>query len=132
MSAKDHIKTLLGTGLLVSFNMLVAFAGPLLKYDITRFGAEGDGKTLNTLFIQAAIDQCSKNGGGVVIIPAEKFITGAIFLKQGVNLNIEKNGVLKGLGYKGLGNINSAIANLKKAVELSVINLWAKSELQNL
>ena len=76
--------------------MPVNAIAPSLKYDITRFGAISDGKTLNTLYIQNAIDACSKSGGGIVIVPAGKFITGAIFLKQGVNLNIEKNGVLKG------------------------------------
>jgi len=82
--------------LLFSVNMPVNATAPSLKYDITRFGALSDGKTLNTLYIQNAIDACSKSGGGIVIVPAGKFITGAIFLKQGVNLNIQKNGVLKG------------------------------------
>lgn len=82
--------------LLFSVNVPVNAVAPSLKYDITRFGALSDSKTLNTLYIQNAIDACSKSGGGIVIVPAGKFITGAIFLKQGVNLNIEKNGVLKG------------------------------------
>jgi exo-poly-alpha-galacturonosidase len=81
---------------LFSVNVQVNAIAPTLKYDITKFGAVSDGKTLNTLYIQNAIDACSKSGGGIVIVPAGKFITGAIFLKQGVNLNIEKNGVLKG------------------------------------
>ena len=37
--------------------------------------------------------------------------------------------LLKGLGYKGLGDTNSATENLKKAVELSASNLWANVEL---
>jgi hypothetical protein len=37
--------------------------------------------------------------------------------------------MLKGLGYKGLGKMELAAENLKKAVDLSVSNLWAKSEL---
>lgn len=67
-----------------------------VKYVITTFGAIGDGKTLNTEKIQNAINECFKNGGGVVVVPSGKFITGAIFLKQGVNLFIEKDGILKG------------------------------------
>jgi hypothetical protein len=34
--------------------------------------------------------------GGVVVVPAGTFLSGAIFLKQGVNLLVEKDGVLKG------------------------------------
>ena len=67
------------------------------RYAITDFGAVGDGKTLNTKAIQAAIDKCaSTKKGGVLVIPKGTFLSGAIFLKQGVNLLIEKDGVLKG------------------------------------
>ena len=87
---------MLFVGLLLPVNMIAGTTGAPVSYDITKFGAVGDGKTLNTRSIQNAIDECSKNGGGVVVVPKGKFITGAIFLKQGVNLNIEKDGVLKG------------------------------------
>ena len=46
--------------------------------------------------IQKAIDACSKKGGGKVIIPAgEKFLTGAITLKDGVNLVVEEGAILE-------------------------------------
>ena len=57
-------------------------------YVITKYGA----KTTNTAAqnqkaIQKAIDLCSKKGGGRVIVPAgDKFLTGAITLKNGVCL----------------------------------------------
>jgi polygalacturonase len=63
---------------------------------VTERGAVGDGQTLNTKAIQAAIDQCSARGGGDVVVPKGVFLTGAIFLKKGVNLRIEKDGVLQG------------------------------------
>jgi polygalacturonase len=67
------------------------------RYVITDFGAVGDGKTVNTKAIQAAIDKCaSTKKGGVLVIPKGTFLSGAIFLKQGVNLLLEKDGVLKG------------------------------------
>jgi exo-poly-alpha-galacturonosidase len=67
------------------------------QYVITKFGAVADGKTVNTKAIQAAIDKCAANKkGGVVVVPAGTFLSGAIFLKQGVNLLVEKDGVLKG------------------------------------
>lgn len=65
-------------------------------YDITTFGAVSDSTLINTVAIQSAIDQCAKEGGGTVVVPAGTFLSGAIFLKQGVNLEIEANGVLKG------------------------------------
>src|SRR4051812_43505998 len=72
-----------------------AFVQPK-RYLITSFGAIADGKTMNTTAIQKAIDECAGNGGGVVVVPKGVFISGAVFLKQGVALLIEKDGVLKG------------------------------------
>jgi polygalacturonase len=67
------------------------------RYIITDFGAVADGKTVNTKAIQAAIDKCAATKkGGVVVVPKGTFLSGAIFLKQGVDLLVEKDGVLKG------------------------------------
>lgn len=66
------------------------------KYLITEFGAVGDGKTLNTTAVQAAIDTCALQGGGTIVVPEGIFISGALFLKQGVNLHVQKDGILKG------------------------------------
>jgi alpha-L-rhamnosidase len=95
-SKKIQFTITLLAGLVLSVSVQAVAAGSSKQYNITSYGAVGHGKTLNTFCIQAAIDACSKAGGGMVIVPAGKFITGAIFLKQGVNLNIEKDGVLKG------------------------------------
>jgi polygalacturonase len=66
------------------------------RFLITDFGAVADAKTVNTKAIQAAIDRCASAGGGVVVVPKGTFLSGAIFLKPGANLYVEKDGVLKG------------------------------------
>jgi exo-poly-alpha-galacturonosidase len=66
------------------------------RFVITDFGAIADGSTVNTKAIQSAIDKSSASGGGVVVVPKGTFLSGAIFLRQGVNLLVEKDGVLKG------------------------------------
>jgi polygalacturonase len=76
--------------------MALGAAKPPKRYLVTDYGAVADGKTVNTKAIQAAIDQCASSGGGVIVIPSGTFLSGAIFLKQGVNLLVEKDGVLKG------------------------------------
>jgi alpha-L-rhamnosidase len=63
---------------------------------ITQFGAVGDGRTMNTRSIQAGIDKLAAGGGGTLVVPEGVFVSGAIFLKPGVNLRLEKGGVLKG------------------------------------
>lgn len=64
--------------------------------NILSFGAVGDGKTLNTKFIQDAIDSCSD--GGTVYIPSGKFITGALYLKSNMTLHLDDGAVLFGSG----------------------------------
>jgi polygalacturonase len=68
----------------------------LKRYPITDAGAVGDGRTLNTAAIQRAIDGCAADGGGVLVVPRGVFLTGAIFLRPGVSLRVEPDGVLKG------------------------------------
>jgi len=67
----------------------------LKRYVISELGAVGDGQTVNTKAIQAAIDQCASAGGGVLVVPKGTFVSGALFFKQGVNLQVEKDGILK-------------------------------------
>ena len=66
-------------------------------YVITKYGAKTDNTAAkNQKAIQKAIDLCSKKGGGRVVVPAgQKFLTGAIELKSGVNLEVQENAVLE-------------------------------------
>ncbi|MFP4105074.1 MAG: glycoside hydrolase family 28 protein [Phycisphaerae bacterium] len=66
-------------------------------YDITEYGAVGDGKTLDTEAVQRAIDTCTGDGGGTVFVPAGKtFLIGSIELKENVELHVERGGELLG------------------------------------
>lgn len=66
------------------------------RYNIAEYGAIANGTTLNTKAIQAVIEKCAGNGGGTVVIPKGVFLSGSIFLKPSVNLEIAEGGVLKG------------------------------------
>jgi Glycosyl hydrolases family 28 len=65
-------------------------------YNIIDFGAKGDGKTLNTQAVQAAIDACNKDQGGTVLVPAGVFVIGTIEIKSNVTLRIAAGGKLLG------------------------------------
>lgn len=67
-------------------------------YNIRDFGAKGDGTTLDTAAVQAAIDACTKDQGGVVLVPAGVFVIGTIELKSNVTLRIASQGKLLGSG----------------------------------
>jgi len=63
-------------------------------YDITHFGAIGDGQRDNKKSIQAAIDAAAGVGGGRVLVPAGRFVTGVLTMRSGVVLRLDPGAVL--------------------------------------
>jgi hypothetical protein len=62
--------------------------------NITVLGAKGDASTNNTVFIQKAIDSLAAAGGGRVLVPAGKFVTGVIQLRSGIDLHLHRGATL--------------------------------------
>lgn len=101
------------------------------NWNISKHGAVGDGKTLNTKAIQTVIDDCARSGGGTVVVPQGVFLTGSIFLKQGVNLCVEKDGVLKGTqNTNDYPWIDTRIAGLEMKWPAALINADGVTGLQ--
>ncbi len=67
-------------------------------YNIRTYGAKGDKTTLDTAALQAAIDACTGDGGGTVLVPAGTFTIGTVELKSNVTLHIAAGGILLGSG----------------------------------
>jgi len=75
----------------------VGMAAPLrAAKSILDYGANADGKTLNTKAIQRAIDEAFQAGGGLVYAPPGVFLTGGLELKSRVTLYVEAGCVLLG------------------------------------
>ena len=64
-------------------------------FDITTFGAKGDGQTQNREAINKAIEAASAAGGGVVSVPAGNWVTGSLHLRSNVTLQIDRGAVLE-------------------------------------
>jgi len=64
---------------------------PKREFDVTKFGAKGDGQSSCTKAFSDAIRACADAGGGRVVVPAGKFLTGAIHLGSGVNLHLTQD-----------------------------------------
>ncbi len=65
------------------------------KYNVLDFGAAPDVVTLQTFFLQAALDAASADHGATVIIPAGEYTTGTLNLGK-ASLYLEKGSILKG------------------------------------
>lgn len=65
------------------------------QYKLTEHGIFPDG-TLHTQQIQQLIEEVAANGGGVIVVPAGCFQTGALYFRQGTHLHIEQGGILMG------------------------------------
>ena len=62
---------------------------PSRDFDITSYGARGDGSTDCSAAFKSAIGACNAAGGGRVVVPAGRFLTGPIHLRSNVNLHVK-------------------------------------------
>jgi polygalacturonase len=63
-------------------------------YDVRSFGAKGDGKTVDSIAINAAVEAASAAGGGIVDLPAGRYLSFSIRLKSHVTLRFSPGAVL--------------------------------------
>ncbi|HVM60299.1 MAG TPA: glycoside hydrolase family 28 protein [Verrucomicrobiae bacterium] len=67
---------------------------PTNTFNVTKFGAVGDGQKDNTSAIQKTINAASAAGGGVVLIPEGNFLTGPLTLASQINLHLAKGATI--------------------------------------
>src|SRR4051812_35239114 len=65
-------------------------------FNVRDFGAKGDGATIDTKAVQAALDACHAESGGVVLVPAGDFVVGTLQLKSNITLHLATKGRLLG------------------------------------
>jgi polygalacturonase len=75
---------------------MVSYTGQVSSFSVRDHGATGDGKTLDSHAIQAAIDACAHQGGGTVYLPAGQYLTGSLFLRNNITLHLDAGAVLLG------------------------------------
>ena len=64
------------------------------RYDVTDYGATGDGATDDTDAVQGAIDDCAATGGGTVHLPAGEYVIKPIFLRDDITLHLDGGATL--------------------------------------
>lgn len=91
----------------VLFSLVFSFSSFAQRtYNVVDYGAVGNKMVDDAKAIQKAIDECSAQGGGTVLLPANHtFMSGPLCLKSNVNLHLEATAVL-------IANPDESIYNL--------------------
>lgn len=94
------------------------------KFSANDYGAVADGKTLSSPFIQKAIDACAAKGGGVVSLQPGTYVSGSIFLKDNVHLQIDKGVLILGSqDFDDYPEMDTRIAGIEMKWPAALINI---------
>ena len=96
ISPPYEMKTILHAIIVLLLAATACCAQTTSIYDVHTFGAIGDGATLDTKAVQAAIDKCSAAGSGIVLVTNGNFVVGTIYLKSDVTLRIAPGATILG------------------------------------
>ena len=80
------------------FLLCLVVLAPMLRsaaFDVTTFGARGDGKMQSREAINKAIEAAAAAGGGTVEFPAGVWVTGSIHLRSNVTLQLDRGAVIE-------------------------------------
>lgn len=94
------------------------------------FGANGDGHTIDTTALQAAINACAKCGGGTVVVPAGNYLTGSLLFQSNITLHLEAGAVL--FGSRNPDDYPVTANRWEGAEQLTYAPLLAGNELSNI
>ncbi|MDE3236984.1 MAG: glycoside hydrolase family 28 protein [Bacteroidota bacterium] len=94
------------------------------KFFVNDYGAVKDGQTISTTAIQKAIDDCAAKGGGIVAFQPGTYVTGSLFVKSNVQLQIDKSVLILGSqDFKDYPEINTRVAGIEMKWPAALINL---------
>jgi len=116
-----------------SLVLLVLLASALCPLDgaehsVLDHGAKGDGSTLCTAAIQNAIDAASAGGGGIVTVPKGTFLSGAVFVKSGVELRLDEGAVIQAVqDDSAYPEMPTRIAGIEIVWPAALVNVYEQS-----
>lgn len=97
-------------------------------FNVRDYGARGDGVTNNTAALQQTIDAAAGHAGTVVFAPGT-YLTGAIFVKSGVTLKLDKGVTL--LGSRNIDDypmLPTRIAGIEMRWPAALVNVYRQDQ----
>ena len=92
-----------------------------MEFSVKKYGAVGDGKNDDAIYIQKAIDACHENGGGKVVCEAGTYLCSTIVLKSNVDFYLEPGCVINSsLERDHYKNGKEALIEAKDAENISI------------
>lgn len=103
-------------------------AGLAVTVHASSFGARGDGITLDTRALQAAIDAAALQGGALTLPPGT-YLTGALFLKSGMTLRLARGATL--LGSRDLADyplLPTRVSGIEMRWPAALVNIYGEHD----
>ncbi len=118
------------TPLLAFASLGFASIGWARDFRVNDYGAKGDGKALDTVAIQAAIDAAAKEGGTIVFAPGT-YLTGSVFLKSGTHLQVDQGVTLRGAqDLAAYPVMKTRVAGIEMNWPAALINVYEQSNVK--
>jgi polygalacturonase len=124
------MRTALCLGLLLSLvGVIPAHAEAPNIFSANDYGAKGDGVTLNTEAIQAALNAAAKAGHATVTLAAGTYLTGALFVKSHTELRLDRGVTLR--GSQSLADypmLPTRVAGIEMTWPAAVVNVYEQKD----
>lgn len=100
-------------------------------FSVRDFGAKGDGTTLDTLAIQAALNAAAKVSGSTVVLPEGTYLSGSIFVKSHTTLLLEAGATI--LGAQHLADyplLPTRVAGIEMNWPAALVNVYEQQDVK--
>lgn len=101
------------------------------EFDVSEYGAVGDGETRCTDAIQNAIDAAAEDGGGVVVLSDGTYLSGALFVASDVEFRIEEGATLLAVqDDDAYPNEPTRVAGIEMEWPAALLNVYAEENVR--